>query len=177
MSIRRTGLLVLVIVLLAPAAAFATGHNADLSGGGGGASGSKFWGFHEVIAKTCPQRKLAVLGDLSIYKGSENGIEQTLIGWMGGVRWTFALGPEKRDTNPRVTVSPHALVGAFHTNGAAGVFSFAAGGAVDFMLGNHASNEAGWGARFMTDYVVRHGDAHNLTRFSFDAVYQFGHKQ
>jgi hypothetical protein len=182
MSIRRTGLLAVVIVLQMPAAASATGHNADISGGFSAASGSWFKGFHETFGKTIPpDRRLSVLADLSIYKGSENDTDQTLIGWMGGAGWTIGLKSGRQALGPKsynyaITATPRVLAGGFHTNGGSPVFSAGFGGAVDFVLGAHPSSEPGWGVRGAYDYIVRRGDAHNLHRYSVEAVYRFAHQ-
>jgi len=180
MSIRRTGLLVLVIVLLAPAAAFATGHNADLSLGGGGASGSTLGLFHSTLALPCskpgpPKNLSIVVSDFSVYNGSENGTDQTLIGYLGGARWTILPMPGN-DTSRKFTPSAHFLLGVTKIKGGGKDFSVAAGGALDVMLGQHNSSEAGMGVRFLVDYLVRTGDAHNLTRFSAEGFYQWGHR-
>jgi hypothetical protein len=180
MSIRRTGLLAFVILVLAPGAASATGHYADLSGGGGGASGSKLWLFHSTFAWTIPtvthpRRVSLVLSDFSVYHGSENGVEQTVVGYMAGGRVTFALGTDHDSPRRRVELSPHALIGVTHTNGGSSVTSGAVGGALDVVLGSHLSNEGGLGLRFLGDYVIRKGESHNLARFSAEVVYQFGH--
>jgi hypothetical protein len=174
MSIRRTGLL-LLSVLLVPAAAHATGHNADASGGFSGASGSSFWGAHSILAKPLPNsgvpKNFSLLVDVSFYKGSEDGEDQKLFGTMGGGRWTFA-----KDPNQRATVSVHGLAGTRHTGGGPTVFSVATGGAVDLMMGSPNSSEAGWGLRIVADYVVRQGDARNLKRVSFEVVKRWGHQ-
>jgi hypothetical protein len=174
MSIRRTGLL-LLSVLLVPAAAHATGHNMEASGGYSGASGSAFRGFHSVFVKVLPNpgggpRDLSVLLDVSVYDGSENGKDQTLFGSMLGGRVTLA-----RDPKQMATFSAHGLAGTMNPSGGPAVFAFAAGGAVDLMMGSSNSAEAGWGLRFMADYVVRHGTAPNLKRVSFQVVKRWGH--
>ena len=177
MNSRRTGLLLLTALLL-PAAAHATGHNADLSGGFSRASGSTLWGVHSVVATPIriskpkdPKNFSLVWADFSLYHGSEDGRDQTLIGTMGGGRWTLARQTER---DRKVQPSVHGLLGAMHTKGGDTDLAFAAGGAVDVMLGAHQPSEAGWGVRFMADYVVRHGDAHNLARVSAQMVWQFG---
>ena len=181
MSFRRTGLLVLAIVLQVPAPASATGHDADLSGGGGGAFGSKFWLFHSTLAWPVPtakhpERFSVVLSDFSVSHGKENGVEQTLVGYMAGGRLTFAMHTDQEKGHKRIELSPHALVGVSHTNGGDNHASFAVGGAVDVLLGPHLSSEGGWGVRILSDYVVRKGDAHNMTRVSGELVYQFGRR-
>ncbi len=182
MSIRRTGLLLLAIVALTPGAASATGHNADLSGDGTLALGSRLWGFHEMFAKTLPvpkpYRDLSVVADLSIYRGSENNTPQTLIGWMGGARYTLGgatLRPVK-NVNARVTLSPYGLLGAFHPNGHKGAASAAIGGALDVVAGKNSSSEPGWGFRASVDRVFRNG-APDVTRISLGTVYRFGHQK
>src|ERR1051325_3946285 len=164
MSIRRTGLLLLAIVALTPGPASATGHNADLSGDGTVAFGSKLWGFHEMFAKTLPvpkpYRDLSFVGDLSIYKGTENTNPQTVIGHMVGVRWTIPLGTVPtvvKGMTGRLTVSPYGLVGAFYTDGAGEALSAGFGGAIDVMVGSHSSSEAGWGGRARAARVTRRG--------------------
>jgi hypothetical protein len=168
------------MALLLPAAAHATGHNADWSGGFSRASGSTLWGVHSVFAGTMPKpnnpKNLSLLADFSLYHGSEDGRDQTLIGTMGGGRWTFAPRPhggKQVETNQKVLPSVHALLGFMKTKGGDTDIASAVGGAVDIMLGDHRSSEAGLGVRVMVDYVVRHGDAHNLTRASVEMVWQF----
>jgi hypothetical protein len=122
-------------------------------------------------------KNLSVLADFSVYHGSEGGSDQTLIGTMFGGRWTFAPRPEHGapyvETTQKVLPSVHGLLGSIHTKGGDTVPALAVGGAVDIMLGGHLSSRAGLGLRFMADYVVRHGDAHNLARVSADLVWQF----
>ena len=175
MSIRRTGLL-LLSVLLVPGAAHATGHNADGSGGFSGAAGSKFWGFHSIVAaplhKPANPRNLSLLFDFSVYDGSENGSDQKLYGYLGGLRWTFG---DQKNTPRKVMASVHTLIGTMHTAGGGSPTSYATGGAVDVMLGAPTMSEAGWGVRFLADYVTRQGAAHNLTRVSVELVKRWGH--
>src|SRR6476646_296997 len=107
MSIRRTGLLVLVILLQVPAAASATGHYLDFSGGGGGEFGSSFWLFHSTVAwpvptATHPERFSVVLSDFSIAHGTENSVEQTLVGYMAGGRLTFAMHTDQEKGHRRI---------------------------------------------------------------------------
>jgi hypothetical protein len=136
-----------------------------------------------MFAKTVPIRNhgrvLSFVGDLSWYKGSENGIDQTVLGWMGGARWTFGLGTVRtpmKGVTGHVMLSPHALVGAFYTNGKDGVLAGAVGGSVDVLIGTHGSSEPGWGVRLSSDYVARHGPTPNLVRYSLEGVYRFAHK-
>lgn len=150
----------------------------DLSGGYSGASGSSFRGVHSILAGTRPHAKgapedpknLSVLLDVSVYSGSENGEDQKLFGTMAGGRWTFAKDPDQM-----ATVSVHSLIGAMHTGGGPTVLSFATGGSVDLMMGSSNSSKAGWGVRFLVDYVTRKGDAHNLTRASVELVKRWGY--
>jgi hypothetical protein len=163
-----------MIVLLVPAAAHATGHNMEWSGGFSGASGSSFWGAHSIFGKPLPNpggpKDFGVLVDVSVYHGSEDGEDQTLFGTMFGGRLTLA-----KDKDQMATVSAHGLAGAMHTAGGATVGSFAVGGAVDLMMGSHNSSEAGWGVRFIADYVVRSGSTPNLKRVSVELVKRWGH--
>jgi hypothetical protein len=177
MSIRRTGLLVLVILLQVPAAASATGHDADLSGGGGGAFGSKFWFVHSILAwpvptKKHPERFSVVLSDFSYYNHAKKEGDN-LFGYMAGGRLTFAMHTDQEKGHKRIELSPHALAGVTHTMGGGTAASFAFGGAMDVLLGPHLSSEHGWGVRVLYDYLVQKGDPHNMQRVSGEVVYQF----
>ncbi len=180
MSIRRTGLLLLAIVALAPRGVSASGHDADLSLGGCCAFGSKLGLFHSTVAWTIPTaerpRRFAwVLSDFTAYKGKEDSGHHTLFGYMTGGRVTFAMHTDQQDGHKKIELSAHGLIGATHTKGGHTVRSGAVGGAVDYLIGKHLSTEGGCSVRGLVDYVMRNGDE-KMWRVSGEFVVQVARK-
>jgi hypothetical protein len=160
------------ILLLVPTAAFGHDHKADAFFGQSFAFGSLFIGSHETLAvpiEINDDRRLSFFVDLTVYKGSEDDERATRVLYMGGARWSHALGHPKTSKN---LIFGHLLVGRLYDHlpdatPSNVVLGF--GGGYEF---EPDGKDTRWAPRGQLDIVfVKGGD--NFVRLSGGVVYRW----
>ena len=162
------------LMLVAPAAAHADDHRADISGAISYAKGSKLLGVHEAYAQTIPGREQwSVVGDFAVYFGSDDGRQITKVTYMVGPR--LSLGTQ----SPHHKVVPYALIGGIYNNddlGGATDGAIALGAGWEYIQKPAVTGASshGLGFRAQADYVINLGDRDSFPRLSAGLIYRFG---
>ncbi len=171
MRIRRPWLVV-VVLLLTPAAASADDHTADFFGAFAFAHASKLWGIHTSLAIALPEvvhQDLSLVADLTLHIGTHDEQDVTRVTYMGGIRYT-PTGMR----HPRHQVFGQVLGGGVHDGGPAtsNKWALAVGGGYEYLF---REKSRGWGVRGEVDRVfVR--DREDFLRVSAGIVYRIDHK-
>lgn len=188
----RLTLLLLVTLLIFPAAALADGHKADyFAGGSGGTGGSKLGGVAQSLVFAFGRERCPWLGltaaDASVQFGGENGkhLTQLTLQWGARVTLTSLKKPDPKTPDTQVKVFVQGAGGFAYTNdgtdqsGSNGVGSF--GGGIQWFAekGPHpdGSNEeryGGLGLQAQADYIFR-ADRDGYWRVAGGVVYRFLH--
>jgi len=161
------------LMLMAPAAAHADDHRADISGAFSYAKGSKLLGMHQAFAHTLPDREQwSVVGDFAVYFGSDEGRQITRATYMVGPRLTLST------QSPHHKVLPYALFGGIYNNDdlggtTDGAIAFGAGWEYIQKPAVQGASSHGLGFRAQADYVINLGDRDSFPRLSAGLVYRF----
>lgn len=169
--------LTLAALLIVTAPVQADDHRADLYWGFSYAEGSQLWGLHQSAAwqSSLADRRLSLVGDLSVHVGSRDGSDATRVTYLVGPRYTVRVEgtPQK--------VHLYFLGGGVRTTDGteegANRRALAFGAAWEIFpsefLGNKRESleDRKWGFHLQADYVVTSGD--DFPRISGGITFRF----
>jgi hypothetical protein len=159
-------------ILLVPTLVHADDHRARAFFAMSQAYQSILGGFYGSFDATTPvmDRDVGVLGELSVYAGSHDDIDETNVTFLLGP--TVALFPKP---NQASVFSGHLLLGVVNSDREGNSddhtgFGLVVGGAWDYSPGR-ARDASGFGARVQVDWVWGEGRAANFLRTSVGGTY------